>query len=220
MKRLRAFWRRFSQGYVRFVERQGFAIILGVCVAVIAATAIWTRQERNQAQPAPTLPADGALSAAEMMQESLKDVATPTPGPTVSPQTYDPPLQQVSVLTDFDGARLAQSGVTGVWRLHDAVDLAAEAGAQVLAMSDGTVLDVHSRGVQGASVLIAHSPSITALYAGMTSVAGLAVGDPVAAGQVIGFAGNGMLDESDLPVHLHLRVTRDGVAIDPTLLWR
>lgn len=220
MKRLRAFWRRFSQGYVRFVERQGFAIILGVCVAVIAATALWTRQDQRQARPAPTLPADGALSAAEMMQESLRDVATPTPGPTPAPQTYAPPLQAVSVLTEFDGARLAQSGVTGVWRLHDAVDLAADAGAQVKAMSDGTVLEVRAKGIQGASVLIAHSPSVTALYAGMASAAGLAAGDPVAAGQVIGFVGNGVVDEADLPAHLHLRVTRDGTAIDPTLLWR
>ena len=50
-------------------------------------------------------------------------------------------------------------------------------------------------------------------------VAGLAPGDPVALGQVIGFVGNGVMDEADLPSHLHLRVTRDGNAIDPSLLW-
>lgn len=220
MKRLRAFWQKFAQGYVHFVEHQGFVLILGVCVAVIAATAIWTRQDQQQARPVPTLPVDGALSAAEMLQESLKDVATPTPGPTQAPQQYAPPLSAVSVLTPFDATRMARSGVTGVWRLHDAVDLAADAGAQVLAMSDGVVLRVQERGVQGACVVIAHSPSIEAEYAGMTSLAGLAAGDPVALGQVIGFAGNGVLDEADLPCHLHLRVTRDGVAVDPTLLWR
>ena len=162
MKRLRAFWRRFAQGYVHFVEHQGFMLIVGVCVAVIAATAIWTRQEQQQARPVPTLPSEGALSAAELLQESLRDVATPSPDPTQEPQPYAPPLATVSVLTPFDATRMAQSSVTGVWRLHDGVDLAADAGAQVLAMSDGVVLQVQEQGVKGACVVIAHSASIEA----------------------------------------------------------
>jgi len=72
----------------------------------------------------------------------------------------------------------------------------------------------------GASVTIDHGQDISAQYAGMSLHAGLREGDPVQAGQIIGFGGNEVLDESDLEPHLHLRVTRNGSAIDPLSLLR
>lgn len=54
------------------------------------------------------------------------------------------------------------------------------------------------------------------------ALAGLQAGDPVTQGQTqtLGFVGEGPLAERDLEPHLHLRVTRDGNAVDPTLLWQ
>lgn len=52
------------------------------------------------------------------------------------------------------------------------------------------------------------------------ALAGLQAGDPVTQGQTLGFVGEGPLVERDLEPHLHLRVTRDGNAVDPTLLWQ
>ena len=209
---------RLGQGYSRFVERQGFMLIMGVCVAVIVGTALWTRQS-PALPPEPTPPWEASLSAAELMQQSLADAATPSPVPTTAPQSFSPPLETVQVITPFDNARMHPSGVTGVWRLHDAVDLAGDVGEPVRAMADGTVIGVEEKGVEGACMLIAHTPEITAAYAGMAGLTGLRVGDPVEKGQALGFLGNGMLEESDLAPHLHLRVTRRNEAIDPALLW-
>lgn len=210
--------RRFGEGYAQFVEKQGFTVILGVCVAIIAATAVWTRQSPAPV-PEPTPPIDLSMSAAGLMQQSLSDV-TPSPAPTAAPQIFAPPLSAVQVITVFDASRMQPSGVTGVWRLHDAADLAGKTGEPVLSMSDGVVISVSSGGVKGACAVIAHTPAITAEYAGMATLAGIQPGDPVAIGQTIGFLGNGVMDETDLEPHLHLRVTRQEEAIDPTLLWQ
>lgn len=219
MNRLISRLRWMGQRYAQFMERQGFTVITCVCVAVIAATALWTRRSPTPV-PQPTPPYEASLSAAELMQQSLADAATPSPAPTAAPQVFAPPLAEVHVVTPYDNARMQRSGVTGVWRLHDAVDLSGASGAPVLAMSDGTVTEVREDGVDGACVVIAHSPDLVAEYMGMAALCGLRAGDPVSAGQTLGFLGSGMIDETDLPPHLHLRVTRDGRSIDPALLWQ
>lgn len=211
--------RGFGQRYAQFVEKQGFTVIVGVCVAVIAATALWTRQSPMPA-PEPTPPYEASLSAADLLQQSLAEAATPSPAPTAAPQLFAPPLAEVHVVTPFDNARMQPSGVTGVWRLHDAVDLSGTPGEPVLSMSDGVVIAAEDAGLYGACITVAHTPAVTATYMGMTALCGLQVGDPVIIGQTLGFLGSGVMDETDLPAHLHLRVTRDGQSMDPSLLWQ
>lgn len=219
MRSVRERWNQLSKWYARFVEKQGFLIILAVCVGVIAATAVWTRQT-DTPRVAPTPPVDEAASAARLSQQSLKDAATQTPAPTQAPAVFSAPLDTVTVLRGFEGTRLAPSGVTGVWQLHDACDLQAEAGALVKAMASGVVTECADQGVMGAYVAVDHGDGVVALYAGMKALSAVRAGDPVQAGQTLGFAGSGMVDETDLPAHLHLRVERNGKAVDPVLLWR
>lgn len=210
-------WKTFTAGYVRFVEGQGFMIILTVCVAVIAGTAVWTNQA-SVVPPVPTSPAGQAAAVGKPLQQSLAQVSTPAP--TAAPQIWHSPLESISVLRSFDAARMVQSGVTGLWQLHDALDLRCSPGEPVLAMADGTVTQVSEKGLMGACVAIDHGQGIVAQYAGMELHAGLRQGDPITAGQTIGFGGNGVVDESDMEPHLHLRITRDGTAIDPLTLLR
>lgn len=219
MASIKSMWKAFATGYTRFVERQGFLIILMACIGVIAGTAAWT----NQAQPPmvqPTPPVGNAASVAQLQQQSLRDAATPTPAPTEAPQVFQPPLETISVLREFDASRMVQSGVTGLWQLHDAVDLRCEAGEVIRAMADGTVTSASAKGLSGATVTIDHGQGVTIQYAGMAMLAGLREGDPVEAGQAIGFGGNGLLEESDLEPHLHLQATRNGAAVDPLTLLR
>lgn len=219
MASIKRMWQTFCKHYTQFVEKQGFFIILTACVGVIASTAVWTNHV-NRAVPEPTPPVGGSAAAAQLQQESLADVSTPTPAPTDAPAVWRQPLDSISVLRGFDATRLTQSGVTGIWQLHDAVDLQCENGALVYAMADGIVLEATDKGIEGAMVSIDHGNGIIAQYAGMALLASVQAGDPVEAGQTIGFGGSGMLDETDLGPHLHLRVTRNGNAIDPMLLLR
>lgn len=210
----KARWEAFRTGYIRFVERQGFLVILCVCIGVIAGTAIWTNQAQ-QPVPVPTPPVGDAASVAQLQQQSLRDVSTPTPAPTQAPVIWQSPVEPVSVLRGFHAARLMQSGVTGLWQLHDALDLRCASGQQIQAMADGTVVAASENGLLGTTVTIDHGQGVTVQYAGMALDAGLRVGDPVEAGQTIGFGGNTVMDETDLGPHLHLRITQNGRAVDP-----
>lgn len=209
----------FSSRYVRFVEHHGFTIILTVCVGIIAGTALWTNQPEPSV-PTPTTPAMDAALAAQLQQESLQSVSTPTPDPTETPQVWQSPLATVSVLRGFDNTRLLPSGTTGLWQLHDGIDLCCTTGEAISAMADGTVVSVSDSGLIGAAVTVDHGQGVVIEYAGMAMLAGLQAGDPVAAGQTIGFGGNGVLDEADMEPHLHLRVTKNGQAMDPLTLLK
>lgn len=186
------------------------------CIGVIIATAVWTGQPTPQ-PVMPTPPVEDGAWVAQLQQQSLAEVATPTPRPAPA---WQPPLEDFSVLRGFDAARLTQSGTTGLWQLHDAADLACTVGQKVLALADGVVLRAGQDQLQGVHLLIDHGRGYEALYAGLALGTGLQAGDPVVMGQTIGFSGNHMAEEADLPPHVHLRVTLGGNAVDPLALWQ
>ena len=206
--------KRMGYRYQQFIEKQGFPIIMTVCVAVIVLSAVWSDQMDNTL-PTPTSPVDQAQSAARLQQESLSDAATPAPSPTTPVSEWTAPLENMSVLRSFHASRMERSEVSGMWQIHDAVDLQAEYGAPVMAIADGTVLACTQEGVLGISVSIDHGDGVTAVYACLSASSALRPGDPVDAGQTVGFIGNSMLEEAKMAPHLHLCVTRNGTAVDP-----
>lgn len=210
-------WKRFMDGYVRFAEGKGFAVLAALCVAVITGTAVWTGRSAEE-PPSPTPPAAEEQYAASLYQQSLSSASSPSPLPTQQPIRWQSPLQEVVVLRGFAADAMLRSGVTGVWASHPAVDLQADAGEPVCAMADGTVDACGKDGLNGSWVVIRHSGEHTTRYAGLALLAAIRTGDPVKAGQTIGFAGNDMIDETDLGPHLHLQAFRSGEPIDPLQL--
>ena len=215
--RIKSTFNRLKNGYIHFVEKQGFAIIAVVCVGVITATAVWSRQE--EVYVAPTPPVSHDVSAAQLQQQSLRDVVTPSPAPTVKILPWSAPMENIKLLRPFDADTMLQSGVTGIWAIHDAVDIASSNGEKVFAIRDGVVVDSGDDALLGTWLLIDHGEGYEALYAGLALSADYRPSDKVFDGDVIGYAGKGPLDETDLGPHLHLRVTQDGRAIDPMPLW-
>lgn len=211
-------FQRMKARYIRFVEKQGFPIIVTVCVGVITATALWTGRQED-AYVAPTPPPSGEVSAAQLLQQSLRDASTATPAPTATPRPWCAPVADAAVLRCFTTSTMVQSGVTDVWSAHPAVDLQAERGARVCAMADGTVIAAGEDQVLGVWLRIDHGDGLVALYTGMALAGAYLPGDTVVAGDTIGFVGAGPLDETDLGSHLHLAVTQDGVPVDPLPLW-
>lgn len=201
-------------------EQYGFAFLTLLCVSMIVGTALWTRHPQTLSVT-PTPPIGQEISAAQLLQESLANATTATPYPisTTTPQPFHMPVEHMRILTAFDDTVMQKSAVTGIWALHDAVDYACAEGEAIFAIADGTVVGCAEDGIWGAYVEIEHGDGLMVQYAGMKMVNALRVGDPVRNGQTIGFGGNGMLAESDMPAHVHLRMTQNGHAIDPETLW-
>lgn len=104
---------------------------------------------------------------------------------------------------------------SGVWRTHDGVDILADPGADVKAMTSGKVTDIYSDPLWGNCVIIDHGETVIGCYYGLSPEISVAVGDSVGAGQVIGKIGNTADIESDIGPHLHFALKFEGSWIDP-----
>ena len=135
---MKAMCRKIWTAYSQFVEKQGFPIIVTVCVAIMTAAAVWS-SEREPAYVTPTPPVGQSASAAQILQQSLREAATPSPLPTAQPVVYFPPLEQPVVLRPFHAEHMVQ-GTSGIWAIHDAVDLQSTKGTKVDAIADGHVI--------------------------------------------------------------------------------
>ncbi len=229
MKRAADLWnvgrqrlKKGMQAYSAFMEKQGFYLVLTICVLVIVGTAVWTRASKTPERP----PATDAGQAADVPYEGVQRLTdvTPYPSATRSSPTPTPapsflrPVQG-AVLRGFDVSRPAFFKAANMWQVHCACDYSAKAGDVVKAMGDGTVTEIADSGTYGKSVTINHGGNITATYAGLSMNSYVKVGDPVTRGQAIGHVGNTTMTETDDGPHLHLSVREGDQWIDPETLF-
>ena len=201
----------------RLMAGRGLALLTVVCVAVITATALWTQHTTTPGYDA--APTSGNLQAAALWQQSLPAASAPTHLPTRRPLLWQAPLTDLNVITPFSLDTMKKSGVTGIWSVHAAVDLAAPSGTPVVAMAPGSILDCADQGLDGAWISVAHADGYVSRYAGLSFLGAFKPGDPINAGQTVGFIGNSVIAEKDLPPHLHLQILHNDQPIDPMALF-
>lgn len=113
-------------------------------------------------------------------------------------------------LTDGFGYR--NHPITGVWHMHNGIDLAGRIGTPVVAARSGTVVHVESQiGNYGRFVIVSHPGGFQTLYAHLDSFA-VRRGQYVSTGQKIGELGNTGLSTGP---HLHFSIIQRGRFIDP-----
>lgn len=113
-------------------------------------------------------------------------------------------------LTDRFGYR--HHPITGVWHMHNGIDIAGRIGTSVVAARSGTVVHVESQiGNYGRFVIMSHPGGFQTLYAHLDSFA-VRRGQYVSTGQKIGELGNTGLSTGP---HLHFSIIQRGRFIDP-----
>ena len=110
---------------------------------------------------------------------------------------------------------LSYNQTTRDWRVHNGIDLAADAGAEVCAAADGEVFNVYEDDAMGHTVVIRHADGYTTQYCSLAENVAVKAGDTVTMGQVIGCVGDSAIVESTLGSHLHFSVTCHGEPMDP-----
>jgi murein DD-endopeptidase MepM/ murein hydrolase activator NlpD len=101
--------------------------------------------------------------------------------------------------------------ITGVYKLHDGIDIGAAAGTPVWAADGGTVIHAGWLGAYGTTVIIDHGGGITTLYAHLSSYS-VSRGSSVSQGQVIGRVGSTGMSTGP---HLHFGVYINGNPTNP-----
>ena len=208
---------------------QGYYIALILCAAAIGITSYVYYRNANQAEPAsveetlgevPALIEDGVdvpVIATQPAPKTTKPAATEEA--TTAP-TERKPLKTMSPVSGesifgYSMEALSYNQTTRDWRVHNGVDLAAEAGAEVKAAADGQVYTVFEDDAMGTTVVIRHQGGYTTKYASLAENVSVKPGDTVTMGQVIGYASDTALVESTLGAHVHFGVTCNDVPVDP-----
>jgi murein DD-endopeptidase MepM/ murein hydrolase activator NlpD len=110
---------------------------------------------------------------------------------------------------------LSYNETTRDWRVHNGVDIAAEAGTEVLAAADGTVYTTYTDDVMGTTVVIRHTGGYTTQYASLSEELKVSPGDQVVLGQAIGCVGETALIETNSGPHVHFTVLLEDEPVDP-----
>ncbi|MHA6334637.1 M23 family metallopeptidase [Qipengyuania sp. CAU 1752] len=118
------------------------------------------------------------------------------------------PLATSRVSSNF-GYRV--NPVTGQWRRHAGIDLAASHGTPVVATAAGVVTLAGYAGNYGNLVIVRHGSGVETRYAHLSRIA-VGRGSAISRGQVIGYVGS--TGRSTGP-HLHYEIRRHGNAQNP-----
>lgn len=120
-----------------------------------------------------------------------------------------------AVLNDYSGDNLVYSKTMQDWRTHNGIDFAANEGDNVLAAADGTVEAITDNGMFGNTIILLHDGGIRTIYSNLAEDIGVAVGNNVLSGSVIGKVGNTAAAEVTENSHLHFEVSVNEEPVNP-----
>lgn len=209
---------------------KGYYIALILCAVAIGITGYLYYRNTGTAEPALGGTAPTAATAAPTSGSDVQAIAT-QPNPTKPSASSNPTEQSPSTapqkpaktaspvsgetVASFSMDMLSYNQTTRDWRVHNGVDIAAEAGTTVCAAADGTVYTIYDDDTMGTTVVIRHDGGYITKYSSLSKDVSVAPGDSVTLGQAIGTVGKTALLESAIGEHVHFSVTCNGLTIDP-----
>lgn len=214
----------------RFFAGKGFYLVLAVCLLAVgvaawsAVSSISTTPDTkskvsytesvssyNEVSDEPAGKTVSNVSDERIESETssaVENVSSTAPAATyyVLPATGD-------VLKGFSITELQYSATYGDSRIHNGVDILAEAGTEIKSAGEGTVLSTGNDALWGGAIEIDHGNGVTGIYYGIDSIA-VAKGAVVHAGTVLGVLGTIPCESAD-QTHLHLAFKEKDEYVSP-----
>ena len=199
---------------------KGYYIALILCAAVIGITSYVVSRNNNDT------PSQEAVEASASLSQDVPVLATTPRVPTPTADRGENQTSQPKVLTTaspvagqevfgYAMEALSYNQTTRDWRTHNGVDIAAEAGTEVMAAADGQVYTTYEDETLGYTVVIRHEGGYTTHYSSLSEDLQVQAGDTVKLGDVIGTVDSTALVETALGPHVHFSVTYQDVPMDP-----
>ena len=207
--------RKYGSG----ISGKGYYIALVLCAVAIGISGYLYYRNVNEPEPQLQGPAtnvqdnDDVAAVATQPGNEDQEGTQPQVTPEKPVKTAYPVEGQTVAAYSMDA--LSYNQTTRDWRVHDGIDIAAEAGTAVKAAADGKVYTVYEDDTMGMTVVIRHDGGYTTKYASLAETVSVAAGDAVTVGQTIGEVGNSALMESAIGDHIHFSVTCNDAPVDP-----
>ena len=199
------------------ISAKGYYIALGLCaVAIVIAGALYYRGQQTPEEElkVPVNAQEGLSTDVPVGVTQPEQVGNPLPVDAKKPTKVVTPVAG-STVAEYSMEALSYNQTTRDWRVHDGIDIAAQAGTGVCAAAAGEVFTVYEDETMGTTVVIRHEGGYTTRYASLDPAVSVKAGDQVKAGQVIGKVGNTALLECAIGDHLHFAVSYGDIAVDP-----
>ena len=217
--------RKFSSS----INGKGYYIALILCAVAIGISGYLYYRNTNEPSPQLQDPTTATAATDPSQTDNVQAVATqpqqdtPKPDVPTQPQSTAPAGKPAKTAAPVEGETIASFSMDALsynqttrdWRVHNGVDIAAEAGTPVCAAADGTVYTVYEDETMGMTVVIRHDGGYTTQYASLAQEVSVASGDTVELGQTIGCVGQTALMESAIGDHVHFSVSCNGEIVDP-----
>jgi len=180
-----------------FIEKQGFFMMLALCVLIIVGSGIWALRAKDAD---PGVEADQLPRFVQTLDQAERlRLYAPVSGEIVSRYetiTYLPTLNR--------------------WGAHEGVDFRAEKGEDIFAAQAGTVTAAFRDAQWGGVIVITHSGGFETKYCGLAWPPGKETGSRVEALERIGAVGTIPIESGDFS-HFHFEMWIDGKPADPAL---
>ena len=209
--------------FKNFMSGKGYYIALILCAVAIGISGYlyYRNADKTEDKPVPVvndaptqaeeLPVVGTEAGLQSTEASQPEGSLPV---TTKPmQTASPVEGQVVAVYAMD--QLGYNPTTRDWRVHNGVDIAAQAGTAVCAAADGTVYTVYTDETMGTTVVIRHEGGYVTCYSSLDEAVPVKAGDTVTLGQTIGTVGDTALLENAIGEHVHFSVACQDVPVDP-----
>ena len=205
------------------VSGKGYYIALVLCAVAIGISGFL--YYRNAEKADSSLNSERTASVDTPANDQAVIATNPDGSATTKPDTTEPlptkesrqtvyPVEGQTVAV-YAMDSLSYNQTTRDWRVHNGIDIAAEAGTAVRSAADGEVYTVYEDETMGNTVVIRHDDGYTTKYSSLAETVLVEPGDAVTAGQAIGAVGNSALLESAIGDHVHFSVSCDGEPVDP-----
>lgn len=120
-----------------------------------------------------------------------------------------------NIIKNFSGENPVFSKTLNDWRVHNGIDLAADQGNKIKAITNGKVKEIYKDPLYGTTMVIEHDGGFIAYYSGLGETTLVNIDDNVEAGQEIASINNIPCESAD-GYHLHLSIKKDDKFINPT----
>ena len=201
---------------------KGYYIALILCAAAIGISGYLYYQNANEDEPQlqdPTLNVD-VMNPSIGIDPTGSNNATEGTSPSSTKPVDKKPMKTGlpvvgETVHDYAMESLSYNETTRDWRVHNGIDIAAEAGTTVCAAADGTVYTTYEDDTMGHTVVIRHQDGYVTVYSSLSEELAVSTGDAVTLGQAIGTVSNSALLESAIGDHLHFSVSCNDEPVDP-----
>ena len=214
-----------------FLKTKGYYIILIICIVatcvggVVALQRSGDRDQEILSYSTATPPPDGGQTPGLSPDVQVMNPVTPepsqnpdgaAPSPSPAPVKMTKPVEG-DILQAYAADRLVYNKTLQEWRTHKGLDIAANAGTDVLCAYVGTVTDVKYDPRYGDTIIVDHGAGLKTVYCGVKAADGIVVGHAVEAGTVLGKVSGDIFCEQEDGAHIHFEVLQDGSGANPEI---